>query len=116
MEHLELAIRLSPRDQDVWSVRLAVALCHFSAGAYRHALERATDAAHDREMPMVVATCAAAAAMTGDTVAARRAAAKLASIAPRASIAGFGPLIASVQPAVAKTFLDALMRAGFPTG
>ena len=60
LEQFENAIRLSPRDHDLWAIRTAVALTHFAAGSYPQAMTWAAAATRLRaDVPITGATQAA---------------------------------------------------------
>lgn len=114
LEQFEIAIRLSPHDHDLWSLRTATALTHFAAEDYDQAVKWASAAARLRpDVPITTATLASAAALSGDLDSARNAVADLQQRNPRLSADGFQVAMASTRADIAKRFLDGLTRAGF---
>lgn len=115
LEQLEMAIRLSPRDGQLWAAQMAMALSHFVAERHAEALHWAESAAQLKpELPFTQATLASLSAWAGNIDSARLAFAHLVRIHPAMSSTGFGVINASTDPEIAKRFLDGLRRAGLP--
>ncbi len=115
LEQLEMAVRLSPRDGQLWAAQMSMALSHFVAERHDEALRWAESAAQLKpELPFTQATLASLRAWAGDIDSAKRAVAHLARIHPAMSSTGFGVINASTDPEIAKRFLEGLRRAGLP--
>lgn len=115
IEQFEMALRLSPRDQDAWSIHTALALAHFVAERYEDTLEwaeRATSVRPDVAFPH--GAVAVASAFLGDLPKAKRSLGRMLSLQPNPTREGFGTIVASTDPAIAGRYLEGLRRAGLP--
>lgn len=113
LEQFELAMRLSPRDSELWSVRTGVALTHFVAEDYASACRWAAEASQlrpDTLLPMV--TLAAATALQGDVPGAKRVVGELCRVHPNLSAERLYALSVSTDPAIANRFREGLRLAG----
>lgn len=115
IEQFEVAMRLSPRDAELWSLHTSVALCHFVAGRYAEMLEWADRAVLTRpELPFPYGTVAVAHASLGHDAEARAAVAEMLTIAPNTSARGVEPILRSTNPEIGERYVAALRRAGLP--
>jgi len=114
IEHFELAMRLSPRDADLWSVQTAMGLAHFVAERYDAALSWAEKAAQLRpDIAFTFGTVASASALAGDLPRARAALEEMVRLHPAVSMRGFEVMLASTQPDIAARYISGLRSAGF---
>jgi TolB-like protein len=115
IEQFELALRVSPRDADLWTIQGCIALCHFVAERFDEMLpwaERAVQTRPDEPFPHGIV--AIAHAYRGDAVAARAAVDRMVAIEPRTSMRGAQAMVASVSADVAARYLEGLKKAGLP--
>jgi TolB-like protein len=88
IEHVQRAMRLSPTDPHVFTMRAAVGFAHFFAGRYDEALSSSEAALRERPgLLIAIAVAAAAAALAGRQADAERAMARLRTIEPEMSFA-----------------------------
>jgi adenylate cyclase len=113
IEQFELAMRLSPRDSELWSIHIGVALCHFVAERYEDMLQSAQLAVITRpDMPFPYGTVAVARAYLGDVDEARAAVKIMRELEPQTSLQGVQAVSASVHPDILARYLEGLRRAG----
>lgn len=115
IEQFEVALRLSPRDQDAWSIKTALALAHFVAERYEDTLawaESAAEARPDAAFPH--GTVAVASAYLGDESKAKQSLGRMLSLQPNPTRQGFATIVASTDPAIAQRYLAGLRLAGLP--
>lgn len=111
---LKVAIRLSPKDPELPSFHLALALCHFAAARYTEAIQWAERSLQARpEAAFCHGTIGAAYAHLGDLSAARQAIANMTRLGPGMSMRGYAISIASTHPEIAERYLSGLKMAGF---
>jgi adenylate cyclase len=115
IEQFELAMRLSPRDSELWSVQAAVALCHFVADRYGDMLRWAGLAIQSRnDMPFPHGIVAVAHAYLGNEEAARTAAQRMIALEPKTSMRGAQAIVGATNPEIAARYLHGLRKAGVP--
>ena len=113
---LEVALRLSPKDPELPSFHLALALCHFAAARYSESILWAERSLQARpEAAFCHGTIGAAYAHLGDLAAARKAIADMARVGPGMTLRGFTASIVSTHPEIAERYLSGLKLAGFST-
>lgn len=111
---LELALRLSPKDPELASFFLALALCHFAAERYTEAIHWAQCSLAARpNVAFCHGTIGSAHAHLGDLAAARQAVSHMAKLGPQMSARGYRAIIASTDPEIAGRYLHGLKLAGF---
>jgi TolB-like protein/predicted Zn-dependent protease len=115
IEQFEQAMRLSPRDSDLWSVQLGIALCHFVAERYADMLEWAELALRTNPaMPFPHSAVAVAHAYLGDDERARAAVQSTLDLEPRTTASRVQAFAASTDPEIIARYVEGLRRAGFP--
>jgi tetratricopeptide (TPR) repeat protein len=115
IEQLEVAMRLSPRDSDLWTIQTAVALAHFVAERYGEMLDWAKAAVQTvPHAPFPYGTLAVAHAYLGDLHEARAAVQRLLGIEPKTTVGGLRAIVASTSPDVVVRYVEGLRRAGVP--
>jgi adenylate cyclase len=113
IEHLDKALRLSPRDQLGWAFLYGVAQAHFAAERYEQAVDwakRSLELRADWLPPY--AAIAASYAHLGRVDEARSAVQELARINPDFSLAGLRLFLLSADPGFLQRWLDGLRKAG----
>jgi TolB-like protein/Tfp pilus assembly protein PilF len=115
IEQFEVAIRLSPRDPELWSVQTATALCHFVGERYEEMLRWAELAVQSRpDMPFPHGAVAVARTCLGDADATRAAVSTLLRLEPATTVRGLAVVLRSINPEIATRYLEGLRRAGVP--
>jgi adenylate cyclase len=115
IEQFEQAMRLSPRDSDLWSVQTALALCHFVAERYNEMLESAQSALRSRpEMPFPHGTVGVALTCLDRIDEARAVVTTMLALEPRTCVRGLRAIVASTNPDIVERYVSALRRAGVP--
>lgn len=113
LEELEISLRLSPCDPQVWTTLTSAALAHFAAGRYGEAAGWAERSlASHPEIPFTLATVVAAHTLAGDLKRARQALERLRELHPKLSLRGFEHITGSANPQVVARFLGGLREAG----
>ena len=113
IEQFELAMRLSPRDSELWSIYIGIALCHFVAERYQDMLQSAQLALRTRpDMPFPYGTLAVARAYLGDLEEAQTAVKIMRELEPHTSLRGVQLMGASTRPDILARYLEGLRRAG----
>jgi TolB-like protein/Flp pilus assembly protein TadD len=115
VEFFERAMRLSPRDPEMYRMQAGMAVAHLFAGRFDAASAWAERAS--RDLPnflMVVAIIAASHALAGRTAEARRAMDHLRQLDSGLRISNLGDWLPIHRPQDLATFADALRRAGLP--
>jgi len=113
IEHLARAMRLSPRDPNLFDMQTATACAHLYCGRYNEALTWAEAAF--REQPNWAAAMrvlAASSALTGDVDKAQKVMAKLQLIDAGRRIGNLVEVLASYRPKDFATLADGLRKAG----
>ena len=115
IEQFELAIRLSPRDAELWSVQCAMALCHFVAERHDEMLQWAERAVQAQpNLPFPRGTVAVARTCLGDQEGAAAAVRAMLALEPSTSVRGLAAFLGSTNPEIAARYLEGLRRAGVP--
>jgi TolB-like protein/predicted Zn-dependent protease len=115
IEQFELAMRLSPRDSDLWVIHTGIALCHFVGERYEAMLQSAEHAAGTHpDVPFPYGMIAVANACLGDDDGARSAVRRMLALEPNTSLQGLSAIVAAVNPDIVKRYAEALRRAGVP--
>ncbi len=113
IEQFELAMRLSPRDSDLWSVQTSIALAHFVAERYDLTLKWAEQAVQLRpDIAFTFGTVAAASALAGDIARAKVALTRMLELHPGISARGFETIVAATRPEIARRYMGGLRLAG----
>jgi adenylate cyclase len=115
LERIARALRLSPHDPQIFSMRAATAYAHFFAGRYAEAFSWAEMAV--REQPsFLLSTCMAAAsgALAGRSEEAEAAMARVRHLDPALCISNLKDFFPIRLPTHFATWADALRRAGLP--
>jgi len=114
IKNLEQAIRLSPRDPSLYSMRASIGICHFGAGdleAACHHLHQAADLKGDEVL--IWSMLASASALAGRQEEAELAVAELIRIQPEFTLAGLRAITASMKPEYFAQFERGIRQAGF---
>jgi adenylate cyclase len=115
IEQFELAMRLSPRDQERWRVQTGIALCHFVAGRYQHMLQAAKRTVETQpDVPFAYGTLAVARTYLDDLEGARDAVSAMLALEPNTSVRGLSAIVTAIHPDVVARYVSALQRAGVP--
>jgi TolB-like protein/Tfp pilus assembly protein PilF len=115
IRELDIAIRLSPRDPDLWTMLVCKGLAHFAAGRYEQAVSWAEKATRARpQIPFCHGAVAASYAHLGDFSAARRSLDRMRELQSHVSHADLQLLLASTNPEIAERYIAGLKRAGLP--
>jgi len=113
LEQLELALRLSPRDSERWTVHTSIALAHFVAARYEDTVYAAREATRIRpRMAFPYAVMASAHAHLGNTMDAKTALAGMVGVDSKTTLQGLRAIMASTDPEIGARFLDGIARAG----
>jgi tetratricopeptide (TPR) repeat protein len=115
IERVGRAMRLSPKDPQMFSMQNAIACAHFVAGRYDEALSWAKTAMRERPN-FVLPNCTAAtsAALAGRLDEARKAIAHLRQIAPELTISNFTNVMSYLREEDFDRWFDGLRKAGLP--
>jgi len=116
LRELDEAIRLSPRDPQLWTFHAGKQVVLFIAGRYeeaRAASERALEIDPESASATAYSNIAATSALLGDLPRARTALAETLRVWPNISIATLRALFASMPEASVETFFRALRLAGW---
>ena len=113
IRHLELALRLSPRDPGVHWTYHGLALAHFASGNYGEAVTWARRAvSHHPEFTFGLRTLATSLAQAGQTDEARKVLARAMAQDPDFTLAGGRRVLLTALPAFAERYMDGLRKAG----
>jgi adenylate cyclase len=116
LRELDTAMRLSPRDPQLWTFHAGKQVVLFIAGRYeeaREASERALQADPESASATAYSSIAATSALLGDLPRAREALAETLRAWPNMSLATLRALLASMPEASAEEFFRALRMAGW---
>jgi adenylate cyclase len=115
IEQFEQAMRLSPRDAELWSIQTAIALCHFVAERYQEMHDWAERALVLRpDMPFAHGAKAVAGAYMGDLDGARASVETMRRLEPRTNLLGVKAIVASTNADIAERYIEGLRKAGLP--
>jgi adenylate cyclase len=115
IEQFELAVRLSPRDSDLWTIQTAMALCHFVAERYPEMLQWAARAVQSRpDLPFPRGAVAVARTCLGDDEGAVAAVNAMLDLEPATTVRGLAGVVRATHEPIAARYLEALRRAGVP--
>jgi adenylate cyclase len=113
LEQLEIALRLSPRDSERWTVHTSIALAHFVAARYEETVRAAHEATRIRPgMAFPYAVMASAHAHLGNRTDAKTALAGMVGVDSKTTLQGLRGIMASTAPEIGARFLDGIARAG----
>jgi len=113
IEHFEMALRLRPISVENWQPLIGMALSHFVQERYEDTLDWTRQACRIRpDMPIPLATRAAAFAYLQDHHGAAEAVTELRKIDPGITIGSFQALARSASPELANRFFNGLRLAG----
>ena len=115
LEHLGRAERLSPRDRNVWQVRLGLAFAHFFDGWYDEAAYLAEQIT--REFPSLIAAwrlLAVSCALGNNVTLAAKASQQVLELDPSATVSVLASLFPLRSPEDRERWKGGLVRAGFP--
>ena len=119
LRELDTAIRLSPRDPQLWTFHAGKQVVLWNAGRYeeaREASERALEIDPQAAAATAYSNIAATSALLGDLPRARAALAETLRAWPNMSITTLRTLFASIPEESVETFFDALRVAGWKPG
>ena len=112
VNHIETAIRLSPRDPELWAMECAMALACFVAEEYERAVLWATRSVRERgEAGVAHGVLASSYALLGERPLAKQHLSELKRVQPGFSLGRFGYMLASTEPSIAARYLAGLRKA-----
>lgn len=113
LEDLEISLRLSPCDPQVWTTLTGAALAHFAAERYAEAVDWAERSLTSHpEIPFTLATLVSASMLSGQPQRAQQGLERLRALQPRLSLRGFEHITGSTNPEIVARFLGGLRAAG----
>jgi TolB-like protein/Tfp pilus assembly protein PilF len=115
IDHAIRAMRLSPRDTQIFAMQFAIALAHFFAGRYADASSWAAMACRERP-DHIPSTCLAAAsgALIGDQAAAENAIGRLHQLMPELRISDLRDTVPIRRSDQFDRWVEAMRKAGLP--
>jgi tetratricopeptide (TPR) repeat protein len=116
LRELDTAIRLSPKDPQLWTFHAGKAVVYFNAGRYeesRAASERALEVDPEFASATAFSNIAATSALLGDLPRARAALADTLRVWPNMSVATFRTVFASIPEGPVEEFFRGLRLAGW---
>ena len=114
LEHFERALRLSPRDPNVFHTRLGIAYTNFLIGHYDKASSAAREGLRDQTWLGGLRILAASKALAGQLEEARQAIDRLLQLDPAVRISNLKDRISPLRPEDFAKYADALRKAGLP--
>jgi tetratricopeptide (TPR) repeat protein len=116
LRELDIAIRLSPRDPQLWSFHAGKSVVFFNAGRYeesREASEQALETDPESASATAFGNIAATSALLGDLPRAREALAETLRVWPNMSVATLRALFASIPEGPVEQYFRGLALAGW---
>jgi TolB-like protein/Tfp pilus assembly protein PilF len=115
LEQFELALRLSPKDRERWSIYTGIALAHFVAERYEETIATAKEAARIRpNVAFAYGAMASAQAHLGNLGEARTALETMLRIEPKTTQSGIVSVLGSTEKDIGARYLAGLRLAGLP--